>query len=192
MNTEHVPQEKRPGRLRNGNPAGDFSKAPRCGAKTRRGTGCEAPAMPNGRCRLHGGKSTGPRTEAGRERARRNRLVHGLRSAEVIALSAAAAAVHRRLGVLLGAASSKKKIHHREHRGHREVLPSLARAARHHPSSVLSVSSVVNVSTRSPAGHGVDRSESNIAAAPSAAILPFPRRNTAEPPRRNPLPRVRS
>ncbi len=32
---------------RNGNPAGDFSKAPRCGAKTRRGTECQCPAMPN-------------------------------------------------------------------------------------------------------------------------------------------------
>ena len=33
--------------------------SPRCGAKTRRGTLCQAPAMPNGRCRMHGGKSTG-------------------------------------------------------------------------------------------------------------------------------------
>ena len=56
----------------------------------------------------------------------------------MIALSAAAAAAHRRLGVLLAAGASKK-IHHREHRGHRED-PSLARAARNHPSSVLSVS----------------------------------------------------
>lgn len=28
-----------------------------CGAKTRNGTPCKQPAMPNGRCRLHGGKS---------------------------------------------------------------------------------------------------------------------------------------
>lgn len=27
---------------------------------------CRAPAMKNGRCRLHGGRSTGPRTEAGK------------------------------------------------------------------------------------------------------------------------------
>ncbi len=81
-------------------------------------------------------------------RARRNRLVHGLRSAELIALAAAAAAAHRRLGALLAAASSKK-IHHREHRGHREGSATLARAARNHPSSssVLSVSSVVNLSS---------------------------------------------
>lgn len=33
--------------------------APRCGAKTRRGTPCRAPAMPSGRCRMHGGLSPG-------------------------------------------------------------------------------------------------------------------------------------
>lgn len=30
-----------------------------CGAKTRSGGVCQSPAMSNGRCRLHGGKSTG-------------------------------------------------------------------------------------------------------------------------------------
>ena len=39
----------------------------RCGAKTRRGTACRRPANKrNGRCRLHGGASSGPRTEQGR------------------------------------------------------------------------------------------------------------------------------
>jgi hypothetical protein len=33
--------------------------SPRCGARTRRGDSCEGPAMANGRCRFHGGKSTG-------------------------------------------------------------------------------------------------------------------------------------
>jgi hypothetical protein len=33
--------------------------ATRCGAKTRRGTICQGPAMPNGRCKTHGGKSPG-------------------------------------------------------------------------------------------------------------------------------------
>ena len=38
----------------------------KCGAKTRRGTACQRPAnKKNGRCRLHGGASTGPRTEGG-------------------------------------------------------------------------------------------------------------------------------
>lgn len=34
-------------------------RSPRCGAKTRSGLSCRAPAMPNGRCRMHGGTSTG-------------------------------------------------------------------------------------------------------------------------------------
>ncbi|MGF1629176.1 MAG: HGGxSTG domain-containing protein [Kiloniellaceae bacterium] len=35
--------------------------SPRCGAKarTRSGEPCRSPAMANGRCRMHGGKSTG-------------------------------------------------------------------------------------------------------------------------------------
>lgn len=32
-----------------------------CGAKTRSGEPCKNKGMPNGRCRLHGGKSTGPK-----------------------------------------------------------------------------------------------------------------------------------
>ncbi len=33
--------------------------SPRCGASTRAGNTCCAPAMANGRCRMHGGKSPG-------------------------------------------------------------------------------------------------------------------------------------
>jgi hypothetical protein len=68
---EGTPHEKRRGRLRNDNPSGDFSKAARCGAKNRCGGSCQCPAMPNGRCRLHGGLSTGPRTPEGIERIRK-------------------------------------------------------------------------------------------------------------------------
>ena len=32
----------------------------RCGARTRNGKRCRSPAMPNGRCRMHGGLSLGP------------------------------------------------------------------------------------------------------------------------------------
>jgi hypothetical protein len=52
--------------------------APRCGARSKRtGKPCRAPAMPNGRCKFHGGKSTGPRTPEGLERSRRARWKHG-------------------------------------------------------------------------------------------------------------------
>lgn len=72
--------------LRNGNRQGDPMSAPRCGARTRRGTPCRAPAMANGRCRMHGGKSTGPRTAEGLERSRKARLKHGHYSAQSMAL----------------------------------------------------------------------------------------------------------
>jgi hypothetical protein len=38
--------------------------SPRCGAKTRSGEPCRSPAMPNGRCRMHGGVSPGAPTGA--------------------------------------------------------------------------------------------------------------------------------
>ena len=41
------------------NPTRSAHSAPRCGARTRSGTPCRAPAMPNGRCRMHGGPSPG-------------------------------------------------------------------------------------------------------------------------------------
>src|SRR5467141_1904885 len=66
--------------LKNGNPPGDLRKAKRCGAKTRRQTKCQAPAMKNGRCRMHGGASTGPRTPEGLARSRRANWKHGLYS----------------------------------------------------------------------------------------------------------------
>jgi hypothetical protein len=44
-----------------------------------------APAMQNGRCRMHGGKSTGPRTVEGLERSRKANRKHGHYSAESIA-----------------------------------------------------------------------------------------------------------
>ncbi|HAB36963.1 MAG TPA: hypothetical protein DCE52_02985 [Rhodobacteraceae bacterium] len=45
-----------------------LAQIPRCGAKTRDGHPCRSPAMKNGRCRLHGGCSTGPKTPEGRAR----------------------------------------------------------------------------------------------------------------------------
>jgi hypothetical protein len=68
---------RNPGRLRNGNPSGDLLAAPRCGARNRAGQPCRAPAMANGRCRSHGGRSTGPLTQQGLQRLRDARTVHG-------------------------------------------------------------------------------------------------------------------
>ena len=78
------------GRLKHGNPSGDFNSAPRCGARTRRDTACQCPAMRGrSRCRLHGGKSTGPRTAAGLARIRAANTRHGRWSQESIALDRA-------------------------------------------------------------------------------------------------------
>lgn len=47
-----------------------LNKTPLCGAKTRSGQPCQNPPMPNGRCRMHGGKSpvglASPHTKTGR------------------------------------------------------------------------------------------------------------------------------
>ena len=47
-----------------------------CGAKTRENTICKRKALCNGRCHLHGGKSTGPRDQYGNQNARK----HGIYS----------------------------------------------------------------------------------------------------------------
>ena len=72
------PHVKRNGWLKNNNPPGDFNKAPRCGAKTRKSTPCQAPAMANGRCRLHGGLSTGAPLK------NQNAFKHGMHTREEI------------------------------------------------------------------------------------------------------------
>lgn len=53
-----------------GNPLPENNR-PKCGARTRSGGVCAVPVVPGKqRCRAHGGLSTGPKTEAGRERIR--------------------------------------------------------------------------------------------------------------------------
>jgi hypothetical protein len=61
----------------------DLSSLPLCGARTRGGLPCRHPGKKaNGRCRRHGGLSTGPKTAAGIERIRRARTTHGQQSAK--------------------------------------------------------------------------------------------------------------
>lgn len=60
---------------------------PQCGARTRTGAPCKAPAVwdkvkdrpRNGRCKLHGGLSTGPKTSEGRNAIRRSNQRRGRR-----------------------------------------------------------------------------------------------------------------
>jgi hypothetical protein len=52
-----------------------------CGAKSKQNNNkpCMQPSIKNKqRCRLHGGKSTGPKTVEGREKSRQANLKHGL------------------------------------------------------------------------------------------------------------------
>lgn len=58
-----------------------------CGAKSRRngGAACRQAAMRNGRCRFHGGKSTGPKTEEGKQRCKMNGYKHGFYSQTAVA-----------------------------------------------------------------------------------------------------------
>lgn len=76
-------QRETRGPLRNGNPSGNPNLAPRCGARTRSGCACRAPAMANGRCRMHGGRSTGARTQEGLARIRAARTKHGAYTADM-------------------------------------------------------------------------------------------------------------
>jgi hypothetical protein len=62
--------------------------SPRCLARTRAETPCQSPAMPNGRCRMHGGKAPGA------PKGNSHALRHGRYSAEAIA-------ERRELGALL-------------------------------------------------------------------------------------------
>ena len=50
----------------------------RCGARTRSGMPCRSPAMANGRCRMHGGKSPGAPI------GNSNALTHGRYTADEI------------------------------------------------------------------------------------------------------------
>ena len=53
----------------------------RCGAKTRVGGACQNPAIGDrSRCKLHGGRSTGPRSPKGKARAAAAHWKHGRRS----------------------------------------------------------------------------------------------------------------
>ena len=50
----------------------------RCGARTKAGGACQCPAVKRtGRCTRHGGKSTGPKTQAGRDKIAVLHTTHG-------------------------------------------------------------------------------------------------------------------
>lgn len=75
----------------------------RCGAKTRAGTPCKCAAvLGRARCALHGGKSTGPRTEAGRAKIAALHTRHGRLTKEKRAEAKRRAVEGRRIRAELG------------------------------------------------------------------------------------------
>ena len=65
---------------------GDHWNGVRCGAKTRSGSMCRRPAYKrNGKCHLHGGASTGPRTKDGIARIKAANTTHGRTTKEKLA-----------------------------------------------------------------------------------------------------------
>nr|WP_272906558.1 HGGxSTG domain-containing protein [Devosia sp. SL43] len=68
----------------------------RCLARTRSGASCQSPAMTNGRCRMHGGASTGAPI------GNKNALKHGRYSAEAISRRRELSELLRSMRQLLG------------------------------------------------------------------------------------------
>jgi len=61
----------------------------KCGATCSDGTECESwPMDGSNRCRHHGGKSTGPKTEEGKKESRTNATTHGLHTSAEVFLQA--------------------------------------------------------------------------------------------------------
>lgn len=70
-----------------------FTRAPRCGARTRSGTACHPPAVRGKkRCRMHGGAAG-----SGAPKGNRNAFKHGARSKEMQELAALLNTYHAEL-----------------------------------------------------------------------------------------------
>ena len=70
----------------------------RCGARTKSGGECQRPAVKrSGRCTRHGGKSTGPRTQDGRDKIAALHTTHGRLTKEKRLAAKKRAAVGRKV-----------------------------------------------------------------------------------------------
>ncbi len=160
------------GRLNNGNPPGDYMRAPRCGAKTRAGgCACRQPAMANGRCRFHGGKSTGARTAAGRARCAGARRKHGFYSAESVALRREARTAIRRSRDLLAALRGNPAGH--------GVLPSFSRPRRARPAKEAKPQTSADLPSPAEAGFAKAGGRRCASLAPKAETTPLNQRSSA-------------
>lgn len=77
---------------------GPMMSSPRCGARTRAGEACQAPAVSGRRrCRMHGGSQ-----KSGAPSGNRNALKHGLYTGPMLRLRRERAAIMRAARALLG------------------------------------------------------------------------------------------
>ena len=84
----------------------------RCGAKTRQGSPCKRPANKrNGRCRLHGGQSTGPKTAEGRAKIAAANTTTGQHTKSMIAKRAEDAKIAKGLRDRLRVAEQNLRRH---------------------------------------------------------------------------------
>lgn len=71
--------------LKNGNKPFDLRQCKLCGARKRKnGEPCRAKAMKNGRCRIHGGKYSPPKTKEALERRNKANFRSGLYTKEML------------------------------------------------------------------------------------------------------------
>lgn len=107
----------------------------RCQARSKRsGLQCCAPAIVDKNvCRFHGGKSTGPRTQAGIDKCSKSRWVHGNETSSIRmerSLASARLALLESVGFEFGFMSGPKSRGPKPHRM-AQVLPELHALVRH-------------------------------------------------------------
>ena len=107
----------------------------RCQAQSKRtGNQCRAPSVAlKNVCRFHGGKSTGPTSEAGRQRCAQSRFVHGNETTSVRmerSIASAKLTLLESVGFEFGIMSGLKSRGPKPHRM-AQVLPELHALVRH-------------------------------------------------------------
>ena len=107
----------------------------RCQAKSKRTKlQCAAPALKGKRvCKTHGGRSTGPKTEAGRQRCSEAKTIHGRETREARterSLASARLALLESVGFEFGIMSGLKSRGPKPHKM-AQVLPELHALVRH-------------------------------------------------------------
>ncbi len=86
--------------MKHGNNPMQLADVKRCGAKTRSGKPCEAPAVKGKlRCRMHGGNSPGA------PKGNKNAFKHGLYSTDNVTLRSELTRTMKKLKILIGLAS---------------------------------------------------------------------------------------